>query len=80
MKGGLKVIDNPHLLNMKEYQNIISEKDVPILVAAQMLRVDYLITHNTKDFMKSHVQKKIYPIQISTPKKYIHMLKKQIGR
>ena len=80
LKGGLKVIDNPNAPSIKEYQNIISLKDVPILVAAHALSVDILVTHNTKDFMKFSVRKKMHPIQILTPKKYIHMLNNQIGR
>jgi len=80
IRGCLKVIDNPHILNIKEYRDIISDKDIPILAAAHILHVDYLITHNTKDFMKQDVRKRVHPIQVLTPKKFLHLVEKQIGR
>lgn len=80
LKSNLTVIEDPKEEIEMQYVDTISAKDALVLAAAHILHVDYLITHNTKDFMKSRVQKKVYPTQIVTPKKYVHILKKQIGR
>jgi len=80
LKSNLTVIEDPKEEIEMQYVDTISAKDALVLAAAHMLHVDYLITHNTKDFMQPSVKKKMFPIQILTPKKYIHMFKVRVHK
>ncbi|KKQ37746.1 MAG: hypothetical protein US54_C0026G0005 [Candidatus Roizmanbacteria bacterium GW2011_GWA2_37_7] len=76
LKSKLIVIEDPNVEIVTQYVDIISAKDTPVLAAAHILKVDYLITHNTKDFMKPSVLQRVHPIKIMTPKKCVYHLKK----
>ncbi|PIR63475.1 hypothetical protein CO051_01340 [Candidatus Roizmanbacteria bacterium CG_4_9_14_0_2_um_filter_39_13] len=80
LKSGLKVVEDVHINTIMKYEDVISAKDAPVLAVAHALKVVYLVTHNTKDFMKQDVRNRIYPIQVLTPKKFVHLVEKQIGR
>ncbi|MDP4011204.1 MAG: PIN domain-containing protein [Candidatus Roizmanbacteria bacterium] len=80
LRSNIVVIDDFSVATEKPYREVISSKDSPILAAAHILKVDHLITHNTKDFMKQDVRNRIYPIQVLTPKKFVHLVEKQMSR
>lgn len=80
VKSNINVIDDVPVKIEESYREIISPKDSPILAAAYILKVDHLITHNTKDFMTQNVYKKVHPMRIMTPKKFVHLFEKKIGR
>lgn len=56
------------------YQDIIIQKDLPILVGAIRQNVDFLITLDRKDFMNTKMQKIPLPFAIILPGEYIRTL------
>jgi len=49
---GLQVVRNPLPAQVEPYRGVIlHEPDLPILVAAVLAAVDYLVTHNRRHFI-----------------------------
>lgn len=61
----------------RKYQELIVEKDVPILIAAETLGVDALITLDKKDFKTKKLQRAKLPFIIASPGEF---LKEYLGR
>lgn len=55
----------------KTLQDIIVEKDIPILASAMRQKADFLITLDKKDFMKDRVRIAAHPVQILSPGEYL---------
>jgi len=79
LKSNILVIEDVHHDLRIKYQDVISAKDTPILATAHFLKVDYLITHNTKDFMKQVVYERVFPTEIITPSKFVHIIEKRLA-
>lgn len=67
----LIITSEPLEKDIQKCTKVIEKKDAPILAAAKSMNVHYLLTLNTKDFMKEKVKKWIHPIQIATPKDFL---------
>lgn len=71
-----KKVDNFAPVFDGKYENFIVEKDIPILVGAENMAVDFLITLNKKDFMNAKIAKLKLPFKILSPGEYLRSLVK----
>ena len=66
--GGLKVVHNPTQEEIDENISLIADPDdVPILLAAMRVHVDYLATHNRKHFLDDPRVAEKSGLKIRTP-------------
>lgn len=71
LQCNLEIVNEPSEKEIQKYTQFIEKKDAPILAAAKSVGAHYLLTLNTKDFMKERVRKCMRPIQIATPKELL---------
>lgn len=69
-------IDNSGRAGGEKYENFIIEKDIPILVGAEEMRADFLLTLDKKDFMNTKIAKLKLPFKIMSPGEYLRSLVK----
>lgn len=55
---------------LEQCRNVIIEKDATILAQAKILKVDYLVTLDKRDFLNDKVNDLLYPAQVVTPKTF----------
>ncbi|MDP2642396.1 MAG: PIN domain-containing protein [Candidatus Peregrinibacteria bacterium] len=67
-------IDNFNYDFGKKYEKFIIEKDVPILVGAETMEADFLLTLDKKDFMNTKISKLKLPFKIMSPGEYLRSL------
>ncbi len=70
-KLGLEIISLPSKEEIKDYKDIISEKDVPVLASAIKGEADYLVTGD-KDFIKVE-NKGRFSFKIVTPQEFLEI-------
>jgi len=63
----LKLIE-PSTSEISRCEEVINDKDTPVLAAAIKAKVDFLTTLDKKDFFQTQVRNFIKPIQIISPK------------
>ncbi len=68
-KLGLKIIPLPSKEEIKDYKDIISEKDAPVLASAVKGEADYLVTGD-KEFLKVKKMRKM-PFKIVMPREFL---------
>jgi len=68
LQCNIEIVNEPLEKEIQKYTQFIEKNDAPILAAAKMVGAHYLLTLNTKDFMKDKVRKCMHPIQVATPK------------
>lgn len=56
---------------MEKYKAIIVKKDIPILLSALELKVDYLITLDKRDFKNDKIKSVNFPFAILQPGEYL---------
>lgn len=61
---------------MEKYKTIIVKKDIPILLSALELKVDYLITLDKRDFKNDKIKSANFPFAILQPGEYLKNLLK----
>ena len=71
LQCNLILVAEPLDRDIQAYTMVIEKKDAPILAAAKSVNIHYLLTLNTKDFMKEKVRDSMRPIQITTPKDFL---------
>lgn len=64
------IVNQPSLSAIKKAYQMIHNNDVPILAAAIKARPDFLITWNTKHFLKEEILQNV-PLVICTPKEFL---------
>ena len=64
------VVQNPAAEELRVYQSLIHEKDVPILAAAVKSGSDYLVTLDRKDFLTDKLRSARLSLRILTPKQF----------
>jgi predicted nucleic acid-binding protein len=65
---GLRIVPDPSFDEIKEYASIISHKaDIPIVVAAAQVRMDYLVTLNRRHFIDDPAVAERSKLRIGTP-------------
>lgn len=67
----LIIANEPSDEEIKIASKFIKIKDAPILAAALANKINYLITLDRSDFMKTTVQDYVKPMKILTPKDFI---------
>lgn len=70
--GGLNI----KVLGGEKYRNLIVEKDIPILVGAENMEADFLLTLDKKDLMNAKIAKLTLPFKIMSPGEYLRSLVK----
>ena len=66
--SNLRIVDNPAKEEVEANLYLINDpNDVPILLAAMKARVDYLVTHNRKQFLDDPKVTEISGLRIGTP-------------
>lgn len=71
----LRIIMEPSEQEIEKYNRLIEKEDVPIIAAAKLNNIDYLLTLNIKDFMRASLKEAVKPMKIETPKNFIQHLK-----
>lgn len=71
LQSNLNIVSNPTIQEIKACQEVINLKDAPILATAMKIKVNYLITFNTKDFLLPKVKKFVDPLIIMTPRDFV---------
>lgn len=74
LQSNLAITDDPIFEEIQIFQKLINIKDAPILAAAVKNKTDYLITHNTKDFLMSEIKNFIKPLTILTPRDFVRLI------
>lgn len=64
------IVEDPSPEAVRQAASVIHHADAPILAAAVMSRVDYLITWNTRHFHKASVRK-FAPFPVVTPAEFL---------
>lgn len=78
--ASLKVIHNPTSEEIKENLYLIADPDdVPILLAAMKIHVDYLATHNRKHFLDDPKVAERAGTKIGTPGDVLVWIRENIG-
>lgn len=65
-----KIVKEPTIKEIKNAYNLIQTNDAPILAAAIKAAPDFLITWNTKHFLKQKIKENVNFI-ICTPKQFV---------
>lgn len=68
--AGPKIVKQPSLNEIRKAYQLIHSEDAPVLAAAIKSKPDFLITWDTKHFLKKEVVSNV-PFIISTPKEFI---------
>ncbi|MEK7672554.1 MAG: hypothetical protein AAB373_01585 [Patescibacteria group bacterium] len=64
-----------HSTDLKiKYQDLIIEKDLPILISSINQKADFLITLDKKDFKTTKLEKANLPTKILLPGEYLQMI------
>ena len=66
----LLITPHPSPEEIRAYQEIIHEKDAPILAAAVGSKADYLATLDRHDFMTEKIRSAHLPLKIVTPRDF----------
>lgn len=72
-----RLVEDPSPSDVQRAARVIHRNDAPILAAAVQARVDYLITWNTKHFLKKRV-KDYAPLKIATPDRFLNDFRKSV--
>lgn len=75
LQSSLEIVENPTLDEINACQEVINSKDSSILAAAIRHKAEYLITHNTKDFLLPKVKNFAKPMMILTPRDFVMLVK-----
>lgn len=70
LSSKLKLVE-PSETEKNKCEEIINQKDAPILASAISSQVDYLLTLNTKDFKGSELKTAVEQMKIMIPKDFI---------
>lgn len=73
LQSHLIFCEEPSLIEVNHCQEVLPEKDAPILAAAIKNKADFLITLDTGNFMKTTVKEIVKPVKIVTPKDFIKL-------
>lgn len=68
---------NPINREIKQYYQIINQKDAHVLAAAKKYQVNYLITLDKKHFFSKKLEQSKLPFEIITPKQFLQKLREQ---
>jgi len=74
LQSHLSIVDNSTMEEIKMCQEVINQKDAPILATAMKSKVDYLITFNTKDFLLPEIKDFVKPLVILTPRDLVMLI------
>jgi predicted nucleic acid-binding protein len=69
----LHKINDPAKSDIYEASRFVPPKDAPILAAAQLAKVDYLITLDIKDFRQLLGGKDSFKMQVMTPRAFLEI-------
>ena len=72
------LVDDPTRKEVAQAARVIHHKDAPILAAAINGEVDYLITWNTRHFLKRAVMKAV-PFKIMTPAEFLEEFRQSLS-
>lgn len=75
LQSNLHIEEDPTLEEIKACQEVINSKDSSILATARQCKVEYLITHNIKDFLLPKVKNFAKPMTILTPRDFTTLVK-----
>jgi predicted nucleic acid-binding protein len=68
LRANIRILRNPQISEIRERRDWISHPpDLPILVAAALARVDYLVTLNTRHFIDNPNVSRLSGLRIGTP-------------
>jgi len=67
----LRMTPSPTAEEFRRYQNLIHEKDAPILAAAVAGKADFLITLDQRHFMTEPLRRAHLPLKIVTPGQFL---------
>lgn len=62
---------SPWRSELEEFNQLIRDKDRHVLAGAKKYQVDYLITHDKKDFFTEKLHKANLPFKILTPRMFL---------
>ncbi|OGG79663.1 hypothetical protein A3A39_01685 [Candidatus Kaiserbacteria bacterium RIFCSPLOWO2_01_FULL_54_13] len=71
-----EIIDNPNHQELKHARSVLPTSDAPILASALRVHPDYMITWNTKDFLKPQVLSAV-SFPILTPGDFLVQYRRQ---
>ena len=69
----LEITEDPPKKIVEKYYSIINKKDAPILASAISANTDYLVTLNSKHFMRPELKIAVKSMKIVTPKDFINI-------
>lgn len=75
LQSNLNIVENPTQEKIDTCKEVINSKDSSILAAAIQYKADYLVTHNTKDFLLPRVRNFVKPMTILTPRDFVILIK-----
>jgi len=81
LRANIRILRDPHVEEVLQRQDWMSHPaDVPILVAAVLARVDYLVTLNTKHFIDDPEVSRRCGLRIGTPGDALAWVRDQLSK